>query len=55
MEANLTFRTSIGFVNAVANAPENAPDAIFTKKFVDPNVKSQIYLVGSYKLKRRPP
>lgn len=51
----VTFRISIGFVRAVAMAPENAPEATFSKILEDPKAHSDTYLDGSYKPIRRPP
>ena len=36
-------------------APENAPDAILIKMFLEPKAQSHAYFDGSYKPKRRPP
>lgn len=55
LEVSSTLTTSTGLVNAVENAPANAPDAILTKTLVDPNAQSKETLVGSYNPNLRPP
>lgn len=43
----ITFRTSVGFVNAVATEPARPPATILRRIFVDPNAISQTCFEGS--------
>jgi hypothetical protein len=50
-----TFKTSVGFVSAVASAPETAPDKNLNAKLDEPKTCSHACLHGSYKPNLRPP